>query len=103
MTIRDLAEGAGRDASERSRGARAAAWAGIVVHGVVGVFPYAFSGLLAPPWAVVTVALVWLGLLAAAVYFRKRRPWFVVATPIASLGFWFAFLTFGDLVLGWTA
>lgn len=103
MTIRDLAEDEERQATEGSRGARAAAWAGIVVHLVVGVFPYAFSGLLAPLWAVVTVAVVWFGLLAAAIHFRKRRPWFVAAIPIASLGFWFAFLTFGDLVLGWTA
>ncbi len=71
--------------------------------GTQGVFSYSASGLLAPPWAVVTVAVVWVGLLAAAVHLRKNRPWLVAATPIASLAFWFAFMTFGDLALGWTA
>lgn len=80
-----------------------AGWAGIVVHGLLGVFPYLFTGLLAPPWAVGAVAVVWFVLLAAAIHLRNERPWLVASIPIAGLGLWFAFLTFGDLVLGWTA
>lgn len=103
MTERHLATDPEHDNTARAQGASVAGWAGIVVHGLLGVFPYGASGLLAPPWAVFTVAVAWLGFLVAAVYLRKRRPWLVAATPIASLAFWFAFLTFGDLVLGWTA
>lgn len=103
MTQRGRTKGPERDNPARTRGASVAGWVGMVVHGLLGVFPYGFSGLLAPPWAVVTVAVVWFGLLVAAVYLRKRRPLLVAATPIASLTFWFVFLTFGDLLLGWTA
>ncbi len=61
------------------------------------------SGLLAPLWAILVLAAGWLGacvLLARAV--RGRRRW-APLVPLGVVAAWGALMTFGDLVLGWTA
>lgn len=103
MTVPDAARNSGSGAPGAWNAARVAAWAGLVAHGILGLFPYAFTGLLAPAWAVATVGVVWLGLLVVGIRSRRKHPWMVAAIPVAGLTFWFVFLTFGDLVLGWTA
>lgn len=69
----------------------------------LGVFPYLVSGLVVPFGAVVVLMVCWfLGLIAIAVV-AKRRP---VLTPLVVLGamlFWFAFVSLGSLLFGWTA
>ena len=79
--------------------------AGFVLHAVIGVFPFAFTGLLAPPWAVAAVFAWWLVLLAVAVKLARsdQRRWRVVLVPAVALLGWFAVLTVGDVFLGWTA
>lgn len=84
--------------------ARIAGIAGLVLHLLTGVFPYAASGLLAPLWGYVVLYALWLGLLVAGVQlFRRGRGLLVLLLPLASLATWAAVMTFGDFVLGWTA
>lgn len=75
----------------------------ITAYVAIGVFPYLVSGLLVPQGAVVVLMVCWfLGLIAIAVVAR-RRP---VFTPLAVLGallFWFAFVSLGSRLFGWTA
>lgn len=79
-----------------------AAILGIVAHGATLVF-YLASGLVAPPAGVLFLLAGWVALAVAAFLNRRRRPWLVLLTPVASIGFWVAVLIFGDWVLGWTA
>lgn len=81
---------------------RAAATIGIVLH-VATVFLYLASPLVAPPAGVLFLFAGWALLLYAAIRVRRARPWVVLLTPVASIGFWAAVLTFGDWALGWTA
>lgn len=93
----------GHSPHSRSGAARVAAWLGLVLHVVVGVVPYAGSGLLAPPWGVALLWGSWALLLAAWLLLRRRRPWLAAAVPVLALAWWAAVVTFGDLALGWTA
>lgn len=79
-----------------------AATLGIVAH-VATVFLYLASGLVAPLAGVLFLFVGWAGLLIAAVRLRATRPWLVLLTPVASIAFWAAVLTFGSWVFGWTA
>lgn len=85
-----------------SRAAAIAAWAGLAVHLVLGV-GYAFTGLLAPSWAVALLWVIWLALLVAAVMLRRRRPWWTAAVPLVAAALWFLAITLGEQLLGWTA
>lgn len=78
-------------------------WAAAVAfHGVVGVIPYLPSGLVAPLWGVVLLWALWL---AGAVLIWRLRPTprLAIWVPLAAIVVWVAVVTFGDLVLGWTA
>ena len=78
--------------------------AGIVLHLVAGVFPFAASGLIAPLWGVVVLYLWWLALLAVAIRLVRTRRWrLVLAVPFAAVAGWFALMSLGGAVLGWTA
>ena len=79
-----------------------AATIGVVVH-VGTVFLYLASPLVAPLAGVLFLLAGWAILLYGAIRLRRRRPWLVLLTPVASIGFWAAVLTLGDWVLGWTA
>jgi hypothetical protein len=70
---------------------------------VATVFLYLASPLVAPPAGVLFLFAGWSLLLFGAVRLRTTRPWLVLATPVASIAFWAAVLTFGDWALGWTA
>lgn len=87
----------------RRWGRSAARWGGLTLHVLLGVFPFAFTELLAPRWAVGVVAAWWLLLAAIAWRLQRRSPWLVPLVPVAALAGWVAFLTFGDLFLGWVA
>ena len=82
--------------------ANAAALIGIAAH-VATVFLYLASGLVAPLAGVLFLLAGWAVLLVGAIRLRLSRPWLAAVTPVASIGFWAAVLTFGDWVLGWTA
>ena len=87
---------------ERVRG-KWAAWVGLFLHFAIAVFPYAATGLLAPLWGIAIVYLGWLALLFLAVKWWKETPYRVLLIPVLGLVWWFAWLNFGDFVLGWTA
>ena len=64
---------------------------------------YAASGLLAPAWAVVSLIVIWLGLLAVAIWLmRIRQPVYVPLVPVTAGLIWFAVLSAGEAWLGWT-
>ncbi|KWX04546.1 hypothetical protein TH66_07085 [Carbonactinospora thermoautotrophica] len=78
-------------------------WAGVAAH-LVLLVPYASAGLVAPPWAVAGLLLVWAALLVLAlVLLRGRRPVLALAAPLLAAAMWLLVLTAGDLLLGWTA
>lgn len=80
-----------------------ARWGGLALHVALGVFPFAFTGLLAPPWAVAVVAVWWLFLAGIAWRLHRRSPWLVPLVPLAALAGWVALLAIGDFFLGWVA
>lgn len=88
-----------------TRGSRLAPFglAALVLHGLFGVFPYAFSGLLAPGLGVALLAAVWVGLAVLAWRWRGRRSPLPLVVPLAALAAWWAVLTAGDVLLGWSA
>jgi len=55
-----------------------------------------------PPWAVVTLGVVWLALLVVIVLKRDQPRW-VFAMPVLSILLWFASAFLGDAFLDWTA
>lgn len=61
------------------------------------------SGLLAPGWGVVVSYVLWLGAASALFVLARRRPLAAPLAPLANAALLFGFITFGDLVLGWTA
>lgn len=63
----------------------------------------AVSGLVAPPWAVMAGAVVWLASLIPFVRALRRRRWASLLVPLAVLGCWVVVVTVGDLTLEWTA
>jgi hypothetical protein len=65
--------------------------------------PGSALGLLAPLWAILVLAGVWVALLALALRLLRRRPWVVPLVPVVMFGIAAAALTLGERVLGWTA
>jgi uncharacterized membrane protein len=82
--------------------ARVVAGVGVVL--LLATLPlYLASGLLAPLWAIIGLMLVWVGLLVLAVRWLRRRPFWVIGLPVLAAMVWFAVLTVGEQLLGWTA
>lgn len=81
---------------------RVAGGGAIVLHLLVA-WPVAFTGLLAPPAAVVGLGLVWVAGAALVLWWWRRRPWRALAVPPLVFGVWVVVLNLGDLFLGWTA
>lgn len=69
---------------------------------VVGVF-YLSSGLVAPLWAVIGLMAIWVGLVVLGVAWFRRHPLRLLALPVIAVVVWFAVLTLGERLLGWTA
>jgi hypothetical protein len=64
---------------------------------------YLASGLVAPVWAIAVLLIVWLGLLAAAIWLlRSRRPLWVLAVPVVAWLIWYGAISAGERWLGWT-
>lgn len=68
----------------------------------LGVFPYSASGLLAPPAGVVAAGLLWL-VLTLTLLPMRRRGLLVLLVPVVTAAAWFALMTVGDFLFGWTA
>lgn len=78
-------------------------WVAIALHVLVGLFPYLASGLVAPPAGLAVLALIWIALFVAVWRWRPRPAALLLLVPVAAVALWFAVLSFGDAVLGWTA
>ena len=80
-----------------------AAWVGFFLHLALAVFPYPATGLLAPLYGIAIAYAGWLVLLFVALKWWNTRPLWVLLVPVIDIAWLFALVTFGDLVLGWTA
>ena len=70
---------------------------------VSSLFLYAFSGLLAPLWAVVVLLLTWLVMFVLCFVWWTPHPKWTVALGVFAYVWWFAAVTAGGLLLDWTA
>ncbi len=87
----------------RDRLDRVLRWGGLALHLAVGVFPVAVSGLVAPPAGAISIWIGWAVLLGVAWRLGRTRPRLVPLVPVVTVALWVAVITFGDLLLGWTA
>jgi hypothetical protein len=71
----------------------------VVAMAAVG-FVFVASGLIAPFWVVPVLCTVWV---VALVRLWRLRPTRRPLVPVALAVGWFAVMTFGDMVLYWTA
>jgi len=76
-------------------------WIGLVAH-VATAFLYLAAGLMAPLYAIVLLCIVWLGLLALAVWLLRRHPVWTLGVPIASVLLFFGVMQLGGSLLGWS-
>lgn len=72
-----------------------------LLHLIVAYF-YVLSGLLAPPWAVLMLLLIWVALTFVLLRMRSAGPKTLIV-PVGAAAIWFAVLWLGDMLLGWTA
>jgi hypothetical protein len=77
-------------------------WLGVAA--LLATLPfYLASGLVAPGWAIALLLVVWLGLLAAAIWLlRGRRPLWVPPIPVLAWLIWYGAISAGERWLGWT-
>ncbi|MEF3120487.1 hypothetical protein [Kocuria flava] len=71
-----------------------------LAHLVVG-FYYLASGLMAPLWVVVLLAVWWVLLTLVGVWLVRCRTYLVLLVPVAAAATWFGVMAFGSSVLGW--
>lgn len=77
-------------------------WVGLAGH-LVALPWYAVSGLVAPPWAVVGLLVIWVALLVVGLRLRAIGPAWMLAIPVLDIAIWFGAISAGDAFLGWTA
>lgn len=75
----------------------------IAAYIVIGIVPYAGSGLVAPPVGVVVLWTMWLAGWFLLVRALRRSPKWAWAVSLLALGVWVAVVAFGGAVFGWTA
>ena len=81
---------------------RAFALVGAALHAAVGLLVLA-SPLVAPPWGVAVLAGVWVVSVIVSIRTWRVRMFAALLAAASAAAFWVVFLTFGDLVLGWSA
>jgi hypothetical protein len=69
---------------------------------ISSLFLYAFSGLLAPTWAVVVLLATWFVMFVLC-FVWWSQPRRVVALGVIAFVWWFAAITAGGILLDWTA
>lgn len=75
---------------------------GILLHLAVGIF-YLAAGLVAPLPAVIVFWVIWIALLVLGLWLLRRSPLWALLVPVAALVIFFAGITLGQIVFGWTA
>jgi hypothetical protein len=73
----------------------------LVLHAAAG-FLVLVGGLIMPAWAVVSLGVVWAGLLVVIIL-KRGQPGWAFAMPVVSVALWFAAAFLGDAFLDWTA
>ena len=74
----------------------------IVLHGIVGWLTLSLA-LVAPPWGVVPLLVVWAVAGVAAWRVRARRPIATMLTPLAVAGLDLGVVALGAWAFGWSA
>lgn len=69
----------------------------------IGFVPYLVSGLIVPPGAVAVLLICWASGLALALSWVERRPLVAPGAVVVAILFWFAFVSVGSALFGWTA
>lgn len=87
---------------DRSVAFKIAAYVAIVLH-VLFLFPILTLGLVAPGWAVLLFAGLWVVGLVLAIRMLRRRPGMVILVPLVLAALVYGVLMIGDQMLGWTA
>ena len=80
---------------------RAVGVAGLVLHVLVGVVPFAATSVVAPVWAAIVLALWWAVLAGVAVKPFRRKPVVTPGVPLITLAMWAAVVAIGERVVGW--
>jgi xanthosine utilization system XapX-like protein len=74
---------------------------GLIAYLATG-FIYLTSGLVVPfPWLIV-LWLVWLAGMWITARLMARWSWWVLSAAPAAMAFWWAYLSVGEAVFGWT-
>ncbi len=73
----------------------------LALHAAVA-FPYLTSGLVAPPIGVLALWLVWGAFLALILRLLRTRAALTLLVPPVALAVWFAALSLGEALLGWS-
>jgi hypothetical protein len=84
---------------------RPARWS-LVVAGLLhlaALWLYWLSVLVAPFWATVALLVLWLVLTVVLVRVHSRYGAVALAVPLAAVALWFAVVSAGSALLGWTA
>ncbi len=61
------------------------------------------SGLVAPPWAVAAMLVVWAVLLVVGIRVWRAKSWVTIAIPVVAFAVWLGTLAAGEAFLGWQA
>ena len=78
-------------------------WAALALalHAAVA-FPYPSSGLVAPPYGVLALWIIWGAFLALILSLLRARAPLALLVPPVALAVWFAALSLGQALLGWS-
>ena len=83
-------------------GATFSGWLGIALYAALG-FLYLTSGLVVPLPGLIVMWVVWLaGWYLVVRLYRARRAW-VPVVAIGGAAFWWAYVSLGASLFGWTA
>lgn len=74
----------------------------VLLHGVVGWLTLSL-GLVAPPWAVVALLVLWAAAGVLAWRWRTHRPILTMLTPFATAAVVLGVVALGGALLGWSA
>ncbi len=75
---------------------------GLLLMVIVGWF-YLVSGLVAPPWAVIGLVVVWAVVLILGLIQWNSRPLWILVAPFALMVFLAVVIWAGDQFLDWSA
>ena len=103
--MNDMVVGAG-GADTRPSGGRVVPILTVTVAGALQLLvlvPFTVaSGLLAPPWAVAMLYVLWIAASAVLVVAARRRPLVTPVVPVINAGLLLAVVTVGEQLLGWS-